>query len=142
MAGKGNRDRSAIRSRSSHWRNSPLRPILSAASAESGFSGRKKSHWQFQACKIWGKALALPMLFIPYMKTKQVPDDFRDWIKARTFEIGAQIALPSRLPLDYLKPMVSAIWKLAMTHRSICVPDFPAVSHVRRYSRRVSPACF
>ena len=28
--------------------------------------------------------------------------------------------------------MLSAILKLAMTHRSICVPDFPAVSHVRR----------
>jgi hypothetical protein len=24
--------------------------------------------------------------------------------------------------------------ELAMTHRSICVPDFVAVSHVRRYS--------
>ena len=27
-----------------------------------------------------------------------------------------------------LKPMLSAIWKLAMTHRSICLPDLPAVS--------------
>ena len=27
-----------------------------------------------------------------------------------------------------LKPMLSATWKLAMTHRSICLPDFPAVS--------------
>ena len=33
-----------------------------------------------------------------------------------------------------LKPMLSATWKLAMTHRSIRLPDFPAVSHVRRYS--------
>ena len=33
-----------------------------------------------------------------------------------------------------LKPMLSAIWKLEMTHRSICLPDLPAVSHVRRYS--------
>jgi hypothetical protein len=33
--------------------------------------------------------------------------------------------------------MLSAIWKFAMTHRSICLPDFPAVSHVRRYSRQV-----
>jgi hypothetical protein len=38
--------------------------------------------------------------------------------------------------------MLSAIWKLEMTHRSICLPDFPAVSHVRRYSRQVSAACF
>ena len=35
-----------------------------------------------------------------------------------------------------LRPILSAIWKLAMTHRSICLPDFPAVSHVRRYSLR------
>ena len=34
------------------------------------------------------------------MKTKQIPDNFRDWIEARTFEIGADIALP---PSDYLK---------------------------------------
>jgi hypothetical protein len=40
------------------------------------------------------------MLFIPQMKTKQIPDNFRDWIEARTFEIGADIALP---PPDYLK---------------------------------------
>jgi hypothetical protein len=37
------------------------------------------------------------------MKTKQIPDDFRDWIETRTFEIAAPIALPPRLPLDYLK---------------------------------------
>jgi hypothetical protein len=30
--------------------------------------------------------------------------------------------------------MLSAILKLAMTHRSICFPDFLAVSHVRRVS--------
>jgi hypothetical protein len=29
------------------------------------------------------------------MKTRQIPDDFRDWIEARTFEIGAEIQLPS-----------------------------------------------
>jgi hypothetical protein len=38
--------------------------------------------------------------------------------------------------------MLSAIWKLAMTPRSICLPDFLAVSHLRRYSRRVSAVCF
>ena len=27
------------------------------------------------------------------MRTKQLPADFRDWIKARTFEIGAEMAL-------------------------------------------------
>jgi DTW domain-containing protein YfiP len=32
--------------------------------------------------------------------------------------------------------MLSAIWKLAMTHRSIYLPDLPAVSHVRRYALR------
>jgi hypothetical protein len=37
------------------------------------------------------------------MKTKQIPDDFRDWIETRTFEIAAPIALPPRLLLDYLK---------------------------------------
>jgi hypothetical protein len=35
-----------------------------------------------------------------------------------------------------LKPMLSATRKLEMTHRSICLPDLPAVSHVRRYSLR------
>jgi hypothetical protein len=58
---------------------------------------------KFKACKIWGKSLALPMLFVPQMKTKQIPDDFRDWIEARTFEIGAPIVLPPRLLPDYLK---------------------------------------
>jgi hypothetical protein len=33
-----------------------------------------------------------------------------------------------------LKPMLSATWKLAITHRSICLPDFPAVSQARRYA--------
>ena len=28
----------------------------------------------------------------PQMKTKQIPDDFRDWIEAQTFEIAAPIA--------------------------------------------------
>jgi hypothetical protein len=28
---------------------------------------------------------------------------FRDWIETQTFEIAAPIALPLRLPLDYLK---------------------------------------
>ena len=27
------------------------------------------------------------------------------------------------------EPMLSAIRMLTMTHRSICLPDFPAVSH-------------
>ena len=35
-----------------------------------------------------------------------------------------------------------AIWNVEMTRRSICFPDFPAVSHVRRYSRQVSAASF
>jgi hypothetical protein len=34
----------------------------------------------------------------PQMKTKQIPDDFRDWIEARTFEIGAAIVLPPGCP--------------------------------------------
>jgi hypothetical protein len=43
----------------------------------------------------------------PPMKTKQIPDDFRDWIEARTFEIGAQIALPRPVALDYLmRPII------------------------------------
>jgi hypothetical protein len=88
----------------------------------------------------------------PHMKTKQVPDDFRDWIEARTFEIGVQIALPPRLPLNYLKRAnpqeVLLLAKISLeadtlgdakcrnSHRSICLPYFPAVSHVRRYSLR------
>ena len=32
------------------------------------------------------------------MKTKQIPDDFRDWSEARTFEIGAAIVLPPGCP--------------------------------------------
>jgi NAD(P)-dependent dehydrogenase (short-subunit alcohol dehydrogenase family) len=43
---------------------------------------------------------------------------------------------PARCRNSPLNPMLSATWKLAMTHRSICLPDFPAVSHVRRYSLR------
>ena len=38
--------------------------------------------------------------------------------------------------------MLSAIWNVEMTHRSICLPDFPAVSQVRRSSRQVSAACY
>jgi hypothetical protein len=54
-----------------------------------------------QGLQDFAEVLALPMLFAPKMKTKQIPDDFRDWIEARTFEIAASIALPLRLPLDY-----------------------------------------
>jgi hypothetical protein len=77
------------------------------------------------------------------MKTKQIPDDFREWMEARTFESAAPITLPPRLPMDYLKrtiirqpaasppigessplkPMLSAIWKVEMTQRSICLAD-------------------
>jgi hypothetical protein len=32
------------------------------------------------------------------MQPKQIPDDFRDWIEARTFEIGAAIVLPPGCP--------------------------------------------
>jgi hypothetical protein len=83
------------------------------------------------------------------MKTKQIPDDLRNWIEVRTFEIGAAIVLPGcpwiisgeplfanpqkALPLAKLplKPMLSAIWKLEMTQRSISLPDFPALSCIR-----------
>jgi hypothetical protein len=37
------------------------------------------------------------------MKTKQIPDDFRDWIETPMFEIVAPVAWHPRLPLDYLK---------------------------------------
>jgi hypothetical protein len=36
-----------------------------------------------------------------------------------------------------LKQMLSATRNVEMRHRSICLPDFPAVSHVRRYALRV-----
>jgi hypothetical protein len=42
------------------------------------------------------------------------------------FEIGIFVRHPALLKL-------SAIWNVAITHRSICLPDLPAVSHVRRY---------
>jgi hypothetical protein len=71
---------------------------FSAAFGESGFSGRTVSPWQFKACTFGRKSLALRMLFIPRMKRKQIPDDFRDWIEARTFEIGAAIVLPPGCP--------------------------------------------
>ena len=35
-----------------------------------------------------------------------------------------------------MKPMLSAIRKLEMTHRSICLPDLPAVSQIGRARRR------
>jgi hypothetical protein len=35
-----------------------------------------------------------------------------------------------------LEPMLSALWKLEMTHRSIYFPDFPAASQARRYALR------
>jgi methionine aminopeptidase len=38
---------------------------------------------------------------------------------------------------DCRGPMLSAMRKLEMTRRSICLPDLPAVSHVRRYSLQV-----
>ena len=34
------------------------------------------------------------------MKTKQLPNDFRDWIKSRTFPIGIQEAVEPRLHTD------------------------------------------
>jgi hypothetical protein len=63
------------------------------------------------------------------------------------------VSPPPRLPFDYLKqtiirklqkvlPLTKVAleahafrnWKLAMTRRSICLPDPPTLSHVRRYS--------
>src|SRR6267142_4578759 len=38
------------------------------------------------------------------------------------------------IPKFALAAHVLAIWNVAMAHRSICLPDFLAVSHVRRYS--------
>jgi hypothetical protein len=40
--------------------------------------------------------LALPIFFVPQLKTKQIPDDFRNWIEARTFEFccANRIAAP------------------------------------------------
>ena len=35
-----------------------------------------------------------------------------------------------------LNPMLSTIRDVETTQRSICLPDFPAVSQVRRYSFR------
>jgi hypothetical protein len=34
------------------------------------------------------------------MKTKQLPNDFRDWLSSRTFPIGVQEAVESRLHAD------------------------------------------
>ena len=49
------------------------------------------------------------------------------WYKKVEFELDRFIFVAP-------KPMLSAIWKLEMTHRSIRLPDFPAFSQVRRYS--------
>jgi hypothetical protein len=77
--------------------------ILTGAFVGSRIPEEGLSPRQFKACKIGRKSLALLMLFIPPMKTKQIPDDFRDWIESRTFEIGAEIAPLPGPPLDCLK---------------------------------------
>ena len=45
-----------------------------------------------------GEVFGIPDVVHPQMKTKQIPDDFRDWIEAQTFEIVARVAWPPRLP--------------------------------------------
>ena len=74
------------------------------------------------------------------MKAKQVPDNFHDWIEARTFEIGAEMALPSPAAPGLfgagpywstrnssshgrnssLNPMPCSVWNVAIRHGSIC----------------------
>ncbi len=49
------------------------------------------------------EAFASSMLFIPDMKTKQIPDNFHDWIKSQTFAICAKMASPLQLPLGNSK---------------------------------------
>jgi hypothetical protein len=44
----------------------------------------------------------------PPMKTKQIPDDFRDWIEARTFEIAVDsIATPVAPGLVEAEPLLA-----------------------------------
>jgi hypothetical protein len=50
--------------------------------------------------------------------------------KKLSFANAKQVFPPAKVALK--AQALGAIWKLAMTHRSICLPDFPAVSHVRR----------
>jgi hypothetical protein len=42
----------------------------------------------------------------PRMKTKQIPEDFRDWIETKTLEIVAPIAFPPQSPLDQLRQVI------------------------------------
>ena len=42
----------------------------------------------------------------PQMKTKQIPDDFRDWIETKTFEIVASTAFPPQSTLKHLKQVI------------------------------------
>jgi hypothetical protein len=60
-------------------------------------------------------------------------------------ELGARECKPPSisdpqkvLPFAKFTPKAHAfpIWNVEMIHRSICLPDFPAVSHVHRYSLR------
>jgi hypothetical protein len=60
----------------------------------------------------------------------------RDWIGSANRDHSPIRSRSSHWRNSPLKPMLSAILKPAMTHLSICFPDFPAVSHVRRYSVR------
>ena len=54
--------------------------------------------------------------------------------RARKFSIAdPQEALP--LVILALEAHALGNTEVAMTHRSICLPDLPAVSQVRRYSR-------
>jgi hypothetical protein len=66
----------------------------------------------------------------------------REWEASQFSERPHLLSEPTRKRCSHwrkspVNPILSATWKLAMTHRSICLPDLPALSQVRRYSLRV-----
>jgi hypothetical protein len=69
------RDQSPIRSRASHWRKSPLKPMLSATSAEPGFSGRRYHAGNSKLARFGGSLWHCGCCSFPQIKTKQIPDD-------------------------------------------------------------------
>ena len=80
--------------------------LRASRTAESWFSGKNDVDLE-SGLAIWRKSLVLAALFVsPGMKTKQIPDDFRDWIETKTLEIVAPIAFPPQSPLDQLRQVI------------------------------------
>ena len=72
----------------------------------------------------------------PDMKAKQIPDDFRDWIESRTFEIVAPVAWPPQLPMDYLKGTIYSRTPSKCSHCQPMARARVASAFVHRAARR------